>query len=72
MSAEQKIGLYANLNRVKAQDIIHRGDFDPCDYQGVFGLYLRAYDDVDLAHRQRTKAMKNLVDRETAAAAAGR
>jgi hypothetical protein len=59
------MGLLANLERVKAQDMIHRGQFDPADYEGVRALYLDAYGDEELADRAQTEAVRSLVKRET-------
>ena len=35
MTRGEKLGFWFNLGRVKAQDRIHRGDYDECDYKGV-------------------------------------
>lgn len=72
MTGEEKVGYFANLNRVKAQDIIHQGNFNETDYDGIYRLYLAAFDDKDLARRQRTKALERYTDAKIAQAAAAR
>lgn len=63
MTEAEKIGLLANLNRVKAQDVIHLGLFDSTDWRGVYELYLNAYGDEHLARKAQTKAAEQFVDR---------
>lgn len=64
MSEPQKLGLLANLGRVKAQDTIHNGRFDHGDYQGVYELYLQAYGDEKLARRAQSQAAEIYVERK--------
>ncbi len=42
LTSDQRIGLLANLGRVKCQDRLHRGDYDVSDWQGVYDLVLAA------------------------------
>lgn len=42
LTSDQRIGLKANLSRVKCQDRLHRGDYDVADWQGVYDLVLAA------------------------------
>ena len=62
MSETQKQALLVNLNRSKAQHIIHNGLYDACDYRAVFELYLRAFGDLDLAHRAKSMAAEQYVE----------
>ena len=56
------------MNRVKAQAIVERGDYDPCDYEGIYNLFLTAFGNIELARRQRTKATERYADRAIEAA----
>lgn len=56
LTAYEKIGYRANLERVKAQDRIHRGDFDQGDYLGAYDLYMTAYGDPELAMKAKCNA----------------
>lgn len=66
LSGDAKVGLYANLGRVKAQKRIHEGSFDPTDYKGVYALYLAAFDDEQLASKAAANAAELLVEQRTA------
>ena len=50
---------------MRAQQRIHLGLFDPADYEGVFGLYLTAYGDVELAHKAKSQAAEIYAERAT-------
>jgi hypothetical protein len=63
MTDSQKLGLLANLNRMKAQQKIHMEQFEPSDYRQVHALYLQAFDDEELANKARANAMDLYVDR---------
>lgn len=65
LSETQQVGLLANLDRMQCQDRIHRGDFDPMDYKGVYDLFKTAFDDEDLARRKQTEAFKLYVEKCT-------
>lgn len=58
LTDEQKLALSANLARVKAQDRMHRGDYDPGDYKGVYNLVLLATGDETQAVQARANAME--------------
>jgi len=60
--------LLANLNRMKAQQKIHLGQYEPTDYQHVYALYLAAFDDEALASKARANALEQYVDRKIRAA----
>ena len=62
MKPGQKIGYLANLEKVKAQQTIHLGNYSPTDWQGVYGLYMLAYGDTVLAQAARVRAMEMLVE----------
>ena len=55
---DRQLGLMANLERVKAQDRIHKQMYDPADYRGVRELYMDAYGDPALAQQAQTAALK--------------
>jgi hypothetical protein len=63
LSEAQQVGLIANLHRLQCQDRIYRRDFDPIDYEGVYQLFKAAYDDEDLAQRQKAAAFSIYVER---------
>jgi hypothetical protein len=61
----QRRALLANLDRLKAQQILHDGNFDPCDAETVYNLVLTATGDERKAVRARGTAQENLIARET-------
>ncbi len=63
---ERKAALRANLPRVQAQDTLHRGDFDPCDYGQAYALTLLATGDEKAALRARGDAIERLVESRSA------
>jgi len=63
MTPVEKLGYSANLERCKAQDTIHRGNFDPTNHRAVYDLYLAAYDDEDLARKAQSLAAEAYMDR---------
>ena len=58
----------ANLGRVQAQRAIEEGNFEHTDYRSVYGLYMRAYGDEQLADAARTMAAELLVKQDCGAA----
>lgn len=62
MTSAEKLGYLANLNRVRAQDTIHRHDFDAADYRAVYSLYLTAYGNKRVADEARRRALELYVD----------
>jgi len=62
----------ANLERCKAQQTIHLGNYEPTDYEGVHELYLRAYGNRELAARAKSQAAAAYADRKVAEARAAR
>ena len=62
MGSGRKAGYLANLERCKAQQTIHLGNFSPTDWQGVYQLYLFAFGDRKLAEKARVQAMELLVE----------
>ena len=52
------------LRSVQAQDIIHRGDFDPYDYQGVYDLFKVAFGDENKARKAQSQASELFANRE--------
>lgn len=68
MTPLERIGYLANLERCKAQDRIHTGNYDPADYQGVYALWLEAHGREDLARKAQSRAAEVYADREIAKA----
>jgi hypothetical protein len=66
MQPDHKAALIANLARVKAQDTLHRGDFDAGDYKGAYNLVLLATGDEQKALHARANAMEVYEARATA------
>lgn len=66
LDGNQKLGLKANLARVKAQHRIHCGNYDAEDYRGVYELFLTAYGDEQVARKARLRALENYVDGQIA------
>jgi hypothetical protein len=64
LTPAQQAGLYANLPRVKAQQRIFDGRWEGLDYQGVYDLYLRAFEDTRLADSARTKFLEQYVQQQ--------
>lgn len=62
MTGVEKLGLLANLERCKAQQLIQLGKYDPTNYQAVRDLWLQAYDDPKLAQRAMSAAAERLAD----------
>jgi hypothetical protein len=62
------VGLKANMLRLRARDRIERGETAELDYQGIYDLYLLAYEDEAIARRARTDYLKNFVKASCAAA----
>ena len=62
MTGEEKLGLLANLERCKAQQLIQLGKYDPNNYRSVYDLYLLAYGNKMLADRAKHDAAERHVD----------
>ena len=60
---KQVAKLHCNLYRVKAQNRIHEGNYDPYDYANVYSLFLVAYDDEHRALKARAQSIEALMDR---------
>lgn len=60
----EKIGYLANLERCKAQQRIHLGQYNPTDWKGVYDLWLYAFGDEELARKARTQALELYVDQQ--------
>lgn len=67
LSESQQVGLLANLPRMQCQERIYRRDYDPADYESVYQLFKCAYDDEDLAQRNKAAAFALFVDKRTRA-----
>lgn len=66
LDEESRVGLYANIGRIKAQRRIHEGSYDPTDFKGVYSLFLTAFDDERIAQDAAVNAAERLVDSKTA------
>jgi len=62
LTEHEKIGLVANIDRVKAQSRLHHGQFNPQDYEGAYNLTLLATGDETKARRAKADAMDRYVD----------
>ena len=62
LTPAERIGYLANLERCKAQQVIHLGKYNPSDYRGVYQLYLLAFGDEDVARRAQVRAAELLVE----------
>ena len=66
LTEPEKIGLLANMNRVKAQSRLHHGQVNPTDYEGVYNLTLLATGDETKARQARANALERYVDAQIA------
>ncbi len=62
MTDEQRLGLIANLPRVKAQSALADGKFNGTDYNYVYHLTLLATGDEKQARRAKADALERYVD----------
>lgn len=62
LSAEQKVGMIANLDRCKAQQRLNIGNFDGADWETVYRLVLMATGDRAQAEKAKGDAMERYVD----------
>jgi hypothetical protein len=58
----------ANLPRVKAQRTIFEGNLEGFDHDGIYNLFLTAYDDEQIATDARTDFLNRLVEAKCNAA----
>lgn len=65
LTDEQQASLLANLEVMKCQDRIYRGDYSPTDIKGVYQLYLTAFGDEELARKKQTEAARAYVEAKT-------
>lgn len=68
LTPAEKLGYLANLERMKAQQTIHLGNYDPADYRGVYSLWMAAWGDEDAARRAQGRAAEAYMDRACNAA----
>lgn len=62
LSEEKLIGLRANLPRVRAQQALQQGQYDPSDYEAVYKLVKLATGDEVQAREARMRSMERYVD----------
>jgi hypothetical protein len=65
LSTPQRIALVANMNRIKAQDTLHNGRYNPADYKAVHQLVLAATGDETQARKARADAVEFAAERAT-------
>lgn len=68
MPADRRLGLYANLPRIRAIDTLREGRWDTHDPKAARALVLAATGDEKRARKEATAAAERLVRRETEAA----
>lgn len=66
LTPEAHAAMLVNLPRMKAQEILHRGDYDPTDYGFAYDLVLLATGDEKKALKARGDALERFVDSKTA------
>ncbi len=66
---DQRVALLTNLPRIKAQDALKRGSFDPMDMNHVYALVLAATGDQQQAQKAKADAAELRVTYETEKAA---
>ncbi|MEI7673281.1 MAG: hypothetical protein WCK00_14315 [Deltaproteobacteria bacterium] len=54
------------MERCKAQQTIHAGNYDSADWKGIYSLYLLAWGDEQLARKAQGQAAEIYADREVA------
>lgn len=64
LSEKQRVGLLANLSRVKAQDTLHNGRFSSTDFNGVYGLVMAATGNKALAEKAKSDAAERYAEAE--------
>lgn len=69
LGESERLALLANLPRIRAQDAIKRGSFDPMDRDGVYDLFMLAYADETLARKAQADAAELFVEQEMRKAA---
>lgn len=62
LSERDRLGLMANLPRVKAQETLHAGRFSSSDMQGVYALVLTATGDKTQAERAKANAAERYAE----------
>ena len=51
---EQLAGMLANVNRIEARKQIDKRDFEGLDHDGIYALYLTAFEDERIAQEAQT------------------
>lgn len=62
MTEDQFTGLFLNIPRAKAQQILQSGKYDPTNWQNVYELVLLATGDKQAAERAKNDAAERYVD----------
>ena len=60
----QLLALRQHLPRMQSQEKIQRGQFDPCDYDGVYQLFLTAFGNEDLARKKQAESFALFVEKK--------
>jgi hypothetical protein len=64
----EKLGFLANLERCKAQQTIHLGNYDPYDHRGVYRMWMDAYGKEGLARKAQSLSAEAKMERDCDAA----
>jgi hypothetical protein len=68
LPVERRLGLWACLPSIQAQERIDTERYDPENYEQVYNLFLAAYGDEGRASEARLESLKRIVRSETEAA----
>ncbi len=62
LTSDQRVALYMNLPRIKAQHALEHGLYNPTDYRGVYALVLMATGSKKSAHKAQVEALERYID----------
>ncbi|AMV31335.1 hypothetical protein VN12_04405 [Pirellula sp. SH-Sr6A] len=65
LSEIEKLGFIQNVDKLRCRKRIADGDFAKTDYEGVYYLYLTAFEDEQLAQKMKSKAFAAYVEEKT-------
>lgn len=65
LDGRQRVGLMANIDRVKAQKTLHDGRYRSTDYEFIYHATLLATGDQQAANAARSEALERYVDSKT-------
>ncbi len=64
LSKEAEFALELLKPMVRAQKRIHEGNYNQYDPEGVYHLYMTAYDDPERAEDAQLQALQNIIERD--------